>query len=167
MKLALAAVVSLGALAACKAAASEPSGIGSWDVTKTHRKDATGHCDRTDLPDGRKGTWCYMQPPVTVGEQPAQVDLYFAGTDDLAPLIELQLKVPACDIDKVDAWARTSFGTAMSRGGGRTVWKNRYMYVVLIPDGSRCLVRVLPLSEEKELQRITAAPAPAPAPAAP
>jgi hypothetical protein len=143
---------------ACKAAAEEPSGIGAWDVTKTTLADATGHCDRTELPDGRKGTWCYMQPSLSIGEQSAQVDLYFGGVDPTSPLIELQLKVPVCDVEKLEAWGRTSFGTPYARAGGRTLWKNRYLYAMLAPDGSRCMLRVLPLSEAKEWERITRAP---------
>src|SRR5262249_53149078 len=110
-------VAALLFAAACKAAPDEPSGIGAWDVTHTTRKDATGRCDPTDLPDGRRGTWCYMQQPLTIGGQPAQVDLYFAGSEPTAPLIELQLKVAACDIDKIETWGRTSFGAPTSHGG--------------------------------------------------
>jgi hypothetical protein len=147
------ALVMIGA-AACKAAPAEPAGIGAWDVTRTRLHDATGHCEPTDLPDGRKGTWCYMQPALTVGGQSAQVDLYFGGRDPDAALIELQLKVPACNSETIDAWARTSFGAPYKRGGGRAFWKNRYLYLAVVPDGSRCLVRVLPLSEQAELDRI-------------
>ena len=153
-----AAIAALLLLSACKAAPDEPAGIGAWDVTRTQRKDATGHCDPTDLPDGRRGTWCYMQQPLTIGGQPAQVDLYFAGAEPTSPLIELQLKVAACDFDKIETWGRTAFGAPTSHGGGRLFWKNRYMFVVVAPDESRCLVRLLPLSEQKELERITKQP---------
>jgi hypothetical protein len=99
-----------------------------------------------------------MQPTLTIGGQGTQVDLYFGGVDPQAPLIELQLKVPACDYDKADAWARTSFGAPYQRTGDRAFWKNRYLYVVLMRDDSRCLIRVLPLSERKELERIQKLP---------
>jgi len=157
---ALAAALAMGA-AACKAERSEPAGVANWDVTRTRLEDATGHCEPTDLPDGRKGTWCFLQPPLTVGGQAAEVDLYFGGTQPTSPLIELQLKVHACDQEKADAWVRSSFGAPYAFGAGRAFWKNRYLYVALIPaEGSRCLIRFFPLSEQKELERIQAEPAP-------
>ena len=142
-------------VAACSSAPAEPSGVANWDVTKTKLKDATGRCEPDDLPDGRKGTWCYMQPPLSIGGQNAQVDLYFGGVDPEAALIELQLKVNACEPEKLDAWARTAFGQPAEHApGGRTYWQNRYAYVLLIPNGGACMVRVLPLSEQKEVERI-------------
>jgi hypothetical protein len=151
------AVASAGA---CKAAAVEPSGVGAWDVTRTTLADATGHCDPTDLPDGRKGTWCYMQAPLSIGGQTAQVDLYFDGVARTAPLIELQLKVPVCDLDKLESWGRTSFGAPTAHARGRTLWQNRNLFAMLAPDreGARCMLRLLPRSEAKEWARITSAP---------
>ena len=147
--------LALAGLVACSAAPAEPAGVGSWDVTRTHKKDATGRCEPTDLPDGRKGTWCYLQPPLKLGDQSAQVDLYFGGTGDDAPLVEEQLKIAACDLDKLDTWGRTSFGAPMGHGDAGTFWKNRYALVALVPVGSQCLVRVLPLSEQAEFDRIS------------
>lgn len=144
-------------VAACSSAPAEPAGVGSWDVTRTHKKDATGRCEPTDLPDGRKGMWCYLQPAMKLGDQAAQVDLYFGGTADDAPLIEEQLKIAACDIDKLETWGRTSFGAPYQHGQGETFWKNRYAFFALVPSGSQCLVRVMPLSEQHEIDRIRAA----------
>ncbi|HTJ42129.1 MAG TPA: hypothetical protein VL463_08535 [Kofleriaceae bacterium] len=146
------------ALAACSSKEAEPSGVANWDVTKTTVKDATGRCDKTDLPDGRRGTWCFMQPPLSLGGQKADVDLYFGGEGPDAKLIEIQLKLNVCDTEKLDAWARTSFGQPAERKGARAMWKNRYLYALVIADGGHCMVRVLPLSEEKEAQRIFTAP---------
>lgn len=150
--------LGLLALAACSAAPAEPAGVGRWDVTKTQAKDATGRCEPTDLPDGRKGQYCFMQPAIAIGGQDAQVDLYFGGTAPDAPLVEEQLKINVCDPEKLDAWARTTFGAAAERHGERALWKNRYAFALVLPSGAHCRVSVLPLSEEKEARRIFAAP---------
>jgi hypothetical protein len=148
------AAAALGAVA-CKAEPAEPAGVGAWDVTRSTLAEASGRCEPTDLPDGRKGTWCYMQPALEVGGQAAQVDLYFGGREPSSPLIELQLKVVACDSDKVDAWARTAFGTPTTGPGGATFFGNRYMNIALVrAPGSRCLVRIFPVSEQAEFERV-------------
>src|SRR5262245_25554631 len=106
--------IALGVAAAatgCKRPPQEYSGIGPWNVTRTTRGHVTGgRCDPTDLPGGRKGTYCYLQPMLPVADQAAEVDVYFGGTEPSARLIELQLKVKICDADKTDGWLRTNFG---------------------------------------------------------
>jgi hypothetical protein len=89
---AVALAVVVAVLAGCKRE-PELSGVGPWSVTRTRRKDATGICQPTELPDGRAGTWCFKQKPFGVGRKAAAVDLYFAGNDPEAPLIELQLQI--------------------------------------------------------------------------
>lgn len=143
---------------ACSAAPAEPAGVGRWDVTRTQLHDASGRCEPTDLPDGRKGTYCFMQPALGVAGQNAQVDLYFGGVAPESPLIELQLKINVCDPEKLDAWARTTFGTAAEHHADRTLWKNRYLYALLLPAGAHCRFSVLPLSEDREARRIFTAP---------
>jgi hypothetical protein len=158
---AAAVLAAAAAAAGCKATPAEPAGVGRWDLRTTTLADASGHCEPTDLPDGRKGTWCFMQPPLEIGGQGAAVDLYFGGTQPTAPLIELQLKVHACDQEKADAWVRSSFGKPYAWGHGRAFWKNRYLYLALMPaSASRCLIRFFPLSEQKEFERVKAEPGP-------
>ncbi|MBK7537420.1 MAG: hypothetical protein IPI49_19035 [Myxococcales bacterium] len=131
-------------------------GVGPWKLGKTTRKDATGICQPTELPDGRAGTWCFRQPPFGIGKKAAEVDLYFAGTADEAPLIELQLKVRGCNEDDIEAWLRQHFGAATEHRGTRAYWRTSRMFLAafLPQDPGRCVLRMLPLSEGSEIERI-------------
>ena len=149
------ALAALALLAACSSAPSEAAGAGGWDVTKTTLADANGgRCEPTDLPDGRKGTWCFLLPVVSLDGQSAQVDLYFGGTTPDAALIEIQLKVTSCHLEQAESWTAARFGTPVERAGDRYFHQNRYVRAAVIPDGGRCLVRLLPLSEQAEFERI-------------
>jgi hypothetical protein len=148
------------ALAGCGAESSEPAGVGGWDVTRTTLADASGRCDPTDLEDGRKGMWCYLQPALKVGEQAAAIDLYFGGTAPTAPVVEIQLQVKACRSEDFDTWMRTSFGNPSERKGNRGLWQNRYLLISadLPGSASRCIVRIFPRSEQAMFERVKRAP---------
>jgi hypothetical protein len=137
---------------------AEFSGIGAWSVTKTKLADATGRCEPTELPDGRKGTWCFGQAPLKLAGKLAEVDLYFLGDQKTAPLIEIQLKVRGCDEEALASWLRSSFGKATELAGAHGYWQNGFVWVAaLMPsEPGRCLVRVLPLGEGGEIERIKA-----------
>lgn len=135
------------------------SGVGPWSVTKTQRKDATGICQPTELSDGRPGTWCFKQKPFGIGvrePKAAAVDLYFLGKEPTAPLIELQLNVRGCDEEDIEAWLRKNFGGPYERRGTRAFWKTKNMFLAafLPQEPGRCVLRMLPLSEGSEIERI-------------
>jgi hypothetical protein len=140
----------------CEPRKPEFSGVGPWSVVKTKRKDATGICQPTELPDGRAGTWCFRQNPFGVGEKAAEVDLYFLGSEPTSPLIELQLKVRGCVEDDVEVWLRQNFGAPYERRESRAYWRNSRMFLAaFLPlEPGRCLLRMLPLSEVAEIERI-------------
>ena len=144
-------------LVACGEREAEFSGVGRWRFTHTTLADATGgHCDPTDLSDGRKGTWCSLMPPYKIGKRAAEVDLYFLGTEKTAPLIEIQLNVRGCDENDVDRWMRTNFGAPIEQKGTRAYWKNSYLWAAgfLPSEAGRCRLHFLPLSENAEIARI-------------
>jgi len=150
-------LVALVGLAACSGRAPEFDGIASWRFNHTTRKDITeGLCQPADLDDGRKATWCFLQPPVKVGERTAEVDLYFLGTEPTAPLIEIQLKVRGCREPELEHWMRAAFGPPIESKATRAYWKNTFLWAAaLMPsEPGRCLVHLLPLSENAEIERI-------------
>lgn len=155
---ALVALVGLIGLApACRSRAPEFDGIGDWRFTHTTRKDVTGGlCQPTDLNDGRKGTWCFAQQPIRIGGRTAEVDLYFLGTEPTAKLIEIQLKVRGCHEDELEHWLRAAFGPPIQSKPTRGYWKNSFLWAAaLMPsEPGRCLVHLLPLSENAEIERI-------------
>jgi hypothetical protein len=150
------AFLLISLLAACTRE-PEASGIGPWRFTHTtlgNIKD--GLCQPTDLNDGRKGTWCFAQPPIKTGGGIAEVDLYFLGTDKTAELIEIQLKVRGCHEDALDQWMRTALGPPIETKPTRGYWKNSFLWAAaLLPsEPGRCIVHFLPLSENAEIERI-------------
>ena len=167
---AVAAVAALGALGAlalsCNAREPEHDGIGSWRFPHTTLQNIKeGLCQPTDLSDGRKATWCFALPPIRIGpggrdgqdaKLSAEVDLYFLGTEPTARLIEIQLKVRGCREDQLDQWLRQGFGPPMESKPRRGYWKNSFLWVAaLMPsEPGRCLVHLLPLSENAEIDRI-------------
>ncbi|HEY0477667.1 MAG TPA: hypothetical protein VGD37_09090 [Kofleriaceae bacterium] len=155
---AVALAASLGlAVLACTPRAPEFDGIGSWRFTRTTRQDiADGLCQPTDLNDGRKATWCFALPPIRIGERNAEVDLYFLGTEPTARLIEIQLKVRGCREAELETWMRAAFGPPIQSKSTRGYWKNSYLWAAaLMPsEPGRCLVHLLPLSENAEIERI-------------
>jgi hypothetical protein len=147
---------SLVAGASCGKREPEFSGVGPWKVGKTQRKDATGVCQPTELPDGRAGTWCFRQPPFGINKKAAAVDLYFAGTEPTSPLVELQLQIRGCIEADVEVWLRQNFGAPYELRGTRAYWRNSKMFLAafLPQDPARCVIRMLPLSEGAEIERI-------------
>jgi len=145
------------AAAGCEEKKGDYSGIGPWRFTSSTLKDATaGVCQPTDLSDGRKATWCFAQPPLKIGDRVAEVDLYFLGTEPDAKLIEIQLKIRGCDELALEQWMRTAFGPPIETRATRAYWKNSFLWAAaLMPsEPARCLVHLLPLSENAEIERI-------------
>lgn len=142
---------------ACRGRAPEFDGVGNWRFTRTTLKDVTGGlCQPTDLNDGRKGTWCFGQPPFRIGGRIAEIDLYFPGTEPTAKLIEIQLKIRGCHEDEIEHWLRAAFGPPIQSKPTRGYWRNSFLWAAaLMPsEPGRCIVHLLPLSESAEIERI-------------
>ena len=114
---------------------------------------ATGRCEPTDLPDGRKGSWCYAQPKLAVAGMNADVDLYFLGTTPAAPVIEIQFQIAGCKDEKLLTWLKTNFGAPVEDRGTKVFWEKRTLYLIA-ELGPRCMVRLLPSSEQAEYERL-------------
>lgn len=154
----LIAAAAVLAIAGCDRPSREYAGIGKYQVGKTKLADARGRCEPTDLPDGRKGTWCYLNPALSIASRPADVDLYFLGTNPDAPMIELQLDVRGCEPGQLGLWLRERFGEPRETTPTWSYWDNRKLYLIAETptSSSRCLVRVLPRSEQAEFDRLRA-----------
>lgn len=157
------AAVALAGAGGCEKKKGEYAGLGPWKFTTTTLQQALDTrtelgpiCQPTDLTDGRKGTWCFMMPPIKVGSRSGEMDLYFDGTAPTAKLIEIQLKVRGCREDELDQWLRTSFGPPFESKSTRSYWKNAHLWIAaLLPEEpALCRVHFLPLSENAEIERI-------------
>jgi hypothetical protein len=155
MRLAI-ALAAAAALVACDGH-EDYNGIGIWKFGHSTRGDVkTGRCDPTTLADGRQATWCYLLPKYTIAKRIAEVSLYFGGSGDDAPLIEIQLQIVGCVEDDVVAWMRTNFGQQIDERAKRAYWENPYLWAAaMIPDEpGRCTLHFLPRSETSEIARI-------------
>lgn len=153
---ALALALAAGAVA-CGGREPEYAGVGPWRFTRTTLADIHGGvCQPTELTDGRKATWCFALTPIKVGARSAEVDLYFLGSEPTAKLIEIQLKVRGCHEDELDQWMRAAFGAPIETRASRAYWKNAFLWAAaLMPsEPGRCLVHLLPLAENAEIERI-------------
>ena len=149
-------VALLALMVACKPEPDEYDGLGRWKVTKTTLSQADGRCIPTDLPDGRKGSYCIGQTPLKIAGSPAEIDLYFDGTEPTSRLIEEQLKVRGCREEQVLQFMRKLFGTPSGTKGPKVFWKNRFAFVAAIApsDPGQCLIRIFPLSETAEIAKV-------------
>lgn len=152
------AAAALFALAACgEKKAPAVSGIGKYKFTTTKLKHVRdGNCQPTELSDGRKGTWCFSLPGFKISKSIVEMDLYFLGQDPEASLIEIQLKIRGCVEADVESWMRAAFGPPIESKATRAYWKNQYLWAAaLLPsEPARCIVHLLPLSENSEIERI-------------
>ncbi len=158
MKAAIAIAV-LASLAACDGKKKNTvSGVGKYTFNKTTLKDAReGNCQPTQLEDGRMATWCFALPPFKLAKSTvADVDLYFDGQTPDAKLIEIQMKIRGCQESEVETWMRSAFGPPIESKSTRVYWKNEYLWAAaLLPsEPARCLIHLLPLSENAEIERI-------------
>ncbi|MGE0869387.1 MAG: hypothetical protein AB7P03_12530 [Kofleriaceae bacterium] len=158
MSRALGVIAAVLALAGCAPKDNDPTGIGKWQFGKftLAKVDYTPFCQKTDLSDGRKGTWCFQQPPFKIGDRTAEVSLYFLGTEQTAPLIEIQFEVRGCVESELDAWLRNAFGGPISTRPNRGYWQNKHVWVAaLMPaEPAKCRVHMIPRAETTEIERI-------------
>ena len=149
--------LALAAGAGCEKK-GDPAGLGRWTFTRSTLADGKhdGRCQPTELADGRKATWCFGLQPIKAGGKVGELDVYFGGATDDAKLIEIQLKVRGCHEDELDQWMRTAFGPPIESKPTRGYWKNSFLWAAaLMPsEPGRCLVHVLPLSENAEIDRL-------------
>ena len=181
-RIAIAAAVLVGAASipflGCEGRKGEPSGLGKYRFgTTTRAMVHDGVCQPTELTDGRKAIWCFALPPIKVGKRVAEVDAYFLGSEppplpdtatkeDVAerkklqeglPLIELQLKVRGCDEYEAEQWMSQRFGKPSPESKPtRKYWYNSFLWAAafLPSEPGRCLIHLLPLSENAEIERL-------------
>lgn len=145
------------ALGSCKRTI-DTTGIGRWSITRTTKADAAaaGVCQPTELPDGRAGTWCFGMPSIKIAGAVPEVHAYFLGDKADAHPIEIQWKIRGCREVALLEWLRKGFGKPIEERAARSYWQNGRMFLAaMVPESTaQCLVRMLPLSERGEIERI-------------
>ena len=149
-------VVGGGALG-CEKKKPEPGGFGPWRFSTSKRSNVkSGRCDPHKAEDGRTLTWCFGGTAYQIHNRPAELDLYFLGTEPDAPLIEIQMKIRGCHEQDLDHWMRATYGNPIETKGPVSFYQNSFLWAAaFIPSApGRCLVHFLPLSEAAEIGRI-------------
>jgi len=147
----LAALTALAALSACEKKEPPIDGIGPWHIGRSVKSEGT-ICQ--PLEDGV--TYCSHNPPMSIADHRATVDLYFRGHQDSAPLGEILLALGSCDVQAVDRWLTSKLGVAPAQRGRAPVWPGpKATVVALLPaqDGV-CEVHFLEPNDEKRLAQL-------------
>lgn len=148
---------AVACMTACESRKPEPGGFGPWSFSRSKRGDVkTGRCDPHVAVDGRAMTWCYAGTAYQIAGRPAELDLYFLGSEPDAPLVEIQMKIRGCKEQALDQWMRATYGKPVETRGAVTYFQNSFLWAAaLIPSQpGRCTVHFLPLSEQSEIGRV-------------
>lgn len=153
-------IVVIMATGACSKKEPEFAGIGKYRFGHTTRGDIRdGVCQPTPIDDGkRQATWCFALPAYKVANRAGEIELYFDGTQNNAPLIEIQVKVRGCLEQDLETWMRTAFGPPIETRPNRFYYQNSFLWAAaLIPsDPGRCRVHLLPNSEQAQIAKVKA-----------
>ena len=152
-------VLVVAATGACDKRKPEAGGVGPWRFSIAKRSNVkSGRCDPHPHEDGRVLTWCYGGAAYEIAGRPAELALYFNGPPDKmdAPLVEIQLEIRGCNELELDRWLRKTYGNPVETKGTVSFFQNSFLWVsAQMPSTpGRCRVRVLPLSEGPEIQRV-------------
>lgn len=154
----VATLVVIMATGACGNKEPEFAGVGKYRFGHTTYADIKdGVCQPTTVDDGkREAMWCFALPAYKIANRAAEVELYFEGKADDAPLIEIQLKVRGCLEQDLETWMRTSFGPPIEQRDKRLYFKNSFLWAAaLIPsEPGRCRIHMLPNSESAQIAKV-------------
>lgn len=121
--------VALG-LVGCERKKPEPNGIDLWEFGKSTLAQAK---TRTRCQAQDDLTWCFGARELGLGKQGAQVQLFFKGHEDTAPLAEIALTVRACQGDELGASLERVLGVPerhAKSGDKKLFWRKPLMFVV-------------------------------------
>lgn len=147
----LATLCAVALLAPCSRKKGEIDGIGEYRVGVTTVADGAVCTPRGDL------TWCSHNPGVAIGNRPADVDLYFNGTDETAKAVEILLSVKRCDVALLVKDLEQQLGPSPEISSKLMVWRNSKVVIVaqLPVEPGRCEVNFLALTETKRIEKLT------------
>jgi hypothetical protein len=126
-------------------------GYEMWRFGKTTAKDGIACSER----DGY--TFCSQNGAVNVAGQHGQVNLFFRGHGDDAPLIEIELEFLTCSPDAIFGALTQKLGTQFQRfGKSAVVWagERAVIFARLPADDGTCLVHFVIPEDRARLERL-------------
>lgn len=147
------AIAMASAASGCQKSERSIDGVGGWSLERTTLSDAEGVCS----PQGDL-TWCHSNPPITLGDQQASVDLYFRGEGDDAPLVEIVLSVNVCRVRAIEALLSGQLGEPDRRKGALRRWEQDHAVTFLQAEKGRraCEVNIVSPGDEKRIEELWA-----------
>lgn len=147
----LAALCAVTLLGSCSRKKGEIDGIGEYRIGVTTVADGTVCTPRGEY------TWCSHNPGVAIGKRPADVDLYFAGTEETARAVEILVSVKRCDVPLLVKDLEEQLGPSKEIASKLMVWRNSKVVIVaqLPAESGRCEVNFLAHSETKRIAKLT------------
>lgn len=137
---------------ACEREAPEIDGYGSFHIGRTTLADGY-----VCTPDGDL-TFCSNNPSPALAGHQTTTDLYFRGSADDAPLVEILVAVRACDESKVQAALREKLGAPTKAEGATRVWTQKSAIVVarLPAEPGVCEISFVAPDETERLRQLGA-----------
>ncbi len=153
----LALVTIAAAAAGCKRAEPEIDGIGQYHLNKTQLKEGVV-C--RPIKDGL--TYCSNNPQIVIAEQVAQVDLYFRGTEDTAPLVEILVAVNRCKPNQIETALNSQLGAPGKTLEGKLFWEGKAAVIIaqLPASDGVCEINFVAPTEKDQIAHLKGEPKP-------
>jgi hypothetical protein len=145
-------LVALVSLASCRREAPI-NGIGGFEIGKTQLGQLSGRC----IPASEKPLmYCPGIASVGLGDQTANIDLYFGGESTDSTLVEILLDVSSCRHEELDAFLVSKVGEPIRRTGKRAFWSNEYVHIsaALPADALRCEVNFVSETDTRRIENL-------------
>lgn len=147
-------VVAATALVAAGCRREAPvNGIGGFEVGKTQLGQVGGRCiDASEAPL----MFCPSMASVMLGEQRANIDLYFGDKKNDATLVEILLDVNACQPEALGTWLSSTLGKPEQQTGARMFWSNEHAFIAaaLPAEPGRCELNFVAAGDTARIDRL-------------
>lgn len=132
------------------------NGIGGFEVGTTRLGQVGGRCiDASEAPL----MFCPSIASVMLGEQRANIDLYFGDKQNDATLVEILLDVNACQPEALGSWLSSTLGAPKRQAGNRMFWSNEHAFIAaaLPAEPGRCELSFVAAGDTARIERLQAA----------
>ena len=145
-------LVALVSLAGCRREAPI-NGIGGFEIGKTQLGQLSGRC----MPASEEPLMlCPSIASVGLGDQTANIDLYFGGKTTDATLVEILLDVSSCRPEGIEAYLVHRMGQPVRRTEKRAFWTNEYVHISagLPVEPMRCEINFVSAKDTKRIESL-------------
>lgn len=145
-------LVALVSSAGCRREAPV-NGIGGFEIGKTQLGQLSGRC----MPASEEPLmYCPGIAAVALGDQNANIDLYFGGKTTDATLVEILLDISSCRPEGLEAYLTSKLGQPVRRTEKRAFWTNEFVHIsaALPAEPMRCEVNFVSIKDAKRIESL-------------